>query len=186
MAPTPMLPFRNPAVSPALRACTPADLAALGPLLCLHDAFEAHPMAGWSRASGLVASIRLDSDGPCEALRFTDAAGDCCWQLHLLPDSDFLAWERLIARLPVEADAARPWRGGLWPWRRGVSRWRACALRLHALPGLRGDATRLAAADTVLSPLGRACADRLARQAGAGGDAGETRAVPHGQPSLAH
>ena len=120
-----------------------------------------------SRAVRLTALIRLDSDGPWEALRFFDAAGACCWCLHLLPDSDFHAWERLLECLPVEADRAASLCASAWPWKRAAqSRWRACALRLHALSEGRGS-TRLAATDVRLSKLGRSCAQRITRQAGA-------------------
>jgi hypothetical protein len=154
----------GPPFSPLL-ACTPTALAALGPLLCLHVDGDPHLLSGWRRARSLIASVHLDSDGPCEALRFFDATGVCCWQLHLLPDSDFHAWERLLARLPT-ADAAPLPRADAWTWRRRPApHWRACALRLHALDG--GPSRLLAAADTRLSPLGHACAGRIARRASA-------------------
>jgi hypothetical protein len=148
-------------------ACTPAALATLGPLLCLHVDDDAHLLDGWRRATTLLASVHLDSDGPCEALRFFDTRGECCWQLHLLPDSDFHAWENLLSRLPA-ADAAPLPRAAAWTWRRQPApRWRACALRLHALDA--GPSRRLAVADTRLSPLGQACATRIARRGGACG-----------------
>lgn len=158
--------IHTPAAS-VLPACAPEALAALGPLLCLHAAADPHLLTGWSRAVRLIAAIRLDSDGPWEALRFFDAAGACCWCLHLLPDSDFHAWERLLQCLPVEADRAASLCASAWPWRRAPQpRWRACALRLHVLPEGRGSA-RLAATDVRLSKLGHSCAQRITRQAGA-------------------
>jgi hypothetical protein len=146
-------------------ACTPTALAALGPLLCLHVDGDSHLLDGWRRATTLLASVHLDNDGPCEALRFFDDRGECCWQLHLLPDSDFHAWENLLARLPA-TDALPVPRAGAWSWRRQPApRWRACALRLHALEA--GTSRRLAVADTRLSPLGQVCANRIAHSAGA-------------------
>lgn len=150
-----------------LAACTPEALSALGPLLCLHDSACPHLLSGWSRAVRVHASIRLDSDGPCESLQFFDAQDHACWRLHLLPDSDFLAWEHLLARLPVEHD--RPGKGWLQclGWHRAtLPRWRACALRLHSLPEERSRA-RLAATEVRLSTLGLSCAQRLIAQAGA-------------------
>lgn len=151
----------------ALHACPMPALVALGPLLCLHHAADPHLLSGWRRAHRLVAQVQLDSDGPCEALRFYDAAGQCCWRLHLLPDSDFHAWELLLSRLPVLPETNG--RAALaLPAMRGLrARWRASALRLHAVAG-NGIAApaRLAATDVLLSPLGQACAHRIARESG--------------------
>lgn len=145
----------------AVRACPAETLAALGPLLCLHAPGEPHLLSGWRRARTLCAQVRLDSDGPHEALHFFDDDGVDCWRLHLLPDSDFHVWERLLATLPVQVDGEvagrRTWRTK----RSALPHWQACALRLHAVSEP-GGGVGLAAADVRLSPLGRACAQRIA------------------------
>lgn len=153
-----------PATPTPLPDLAPRALADLGPVLCLHAAGDPHPLAGWARARRVAARVRLDSEGPDEALCFFDADGRCCWRLHVLPDSDFLAWSRLLEALPRDADGdqAPAW---FERCRRAVRpRWRACALRLHAIPDTRG-ALRLAAADVDLSPLGEDWARRVARGA---------------------
>lgn len=60
-------------------------------------------LVGLVAAERVVASVAVDSDGPHECLRFLDEAGDTLASLWLLPDSDFLAWETLLAALPGEA-----------------------------------------------------------------------------------
>ncbi len=171
---------QNPGPTPAadILCCPPQALGALGPLLCLHDAADPHLMTGWRRAQHLLAEVHLDSDGPCEALRFYDAAGQCCWRLYLLPDSDFHAWERLLAALPVLSEG---WRAAprVWAGRHGGSAcWQASPLRLHAIAGSSAtQGVQLAAADVELSPLGAACARRIAHHSGA--FAGVGRNGPH-------
>jgi len=153
-----------PATDPLLPGIPPRALSALGPVLCLHAAGDPHPLAGWSRARRVAARVRVDSDGPDESLCFFDDDGRCCWRLHVLPDSDFLAWARLLDALPRDAggDDIPAW---FERCRRAVRRrWRACALRLHAIPDTRG-ALRLAAAEVDLSPLGEDWARRVARGA---------------------
>ncbi|HQZ31026.1 MAG TPA: Hemin transport protein [Arenimonas sp.] len=162
-----MPPVTVPALNADWPAFQPENLAALGPVLCLHAATDPHLLSGWTRATHSYASVTLDSDGPCEGICFLDAAGACCWQLQRLPDSDFMGWEQLLSTLPRSADA--PLRPSHWlrHWPACISkRWRGCAVRLHTLPGPRGSA-RLAATDVALSGLGQGCAQRLARFAGA-------------------
>lgn len=169
---SPLLAANDPVGAPAvgIGACPPEALSALGPLLCLHGAADAHLLSGWSRAQRLLAQVRLDSDGPSEALHFFDEAGTGCWRLYLLPDSDFHAWERLLSRLPVQAETVPSWRQ-FWSGKRRIApQWHACALRLHVVADTRGD-VRLAATDVGLSRLGQACAQRIARQAGVAGSA---------------
>lgn len=138
----------------------PRSLCALGPVLCLHAASDPHPLAGWSKAHWAAGCVRLEADGPRESICFYTAGGETCWQLHVLPDSDFLAWARLLDQLPVGANgevSSRPW---LERCRRMVRpAWRACALRLHHVPDCSGDSP-LAAADVQLSSVGMACARR--------------------------
>lgn len=138
-----------------------ASLCALGPVLCLQAARDPHPLSGWSRARFAAACVQLDADGPRESVCFFTAEGEACWQLHLLPDSDFLAWSQLLEQLPsLHGEARQP---SYWLARcRQVVRpaWRACALRLHLIPECSGDAA-LAAADVRLSPLGKDRARRI-------------------------
>ena len=140
-------------------ACPPDVLASLGPVLCLHAVADPHPLSGLRRAARVIAQVRLDSDGPHEQLRFLDATGACCWRLHLLPDSDYLAWERLLSRLPVESEISPRWPTASRWLRSAAPRWRACAVRLHVV--VEGEGLGLAASDVVLSSLGLACARRI-------------------------
>ena len=150
---------RPPVAALETAACPPDALASLGPVLCLHAEGDPHLLSGLRRAARVIAQIRLDSDGPHEQLRFLDAGGACCWRLHLLPDSDYLAWERLLSRLPVESETPAR-RSAAPPWRRSVApRWRACAVRLHSIA--EGGGQCLAVSDVVLSSLGLACARRI-------------------------
>lgn len=143
-----------------------AQLAALGPVLCAHRASEA-PLLGWMRATRAVAACGIDSDGLQEALLFFDAEGRCCWRLHLLPDSDFLAWDALCATLP--ALALVPDASGLGDslWQRLAgrlrgARWRCSALRLHAV-AVPGAPRALALSGGTLTPTGLNAAQRIAR-----------------------
>jgi hypothetical protein len=66
----------------------------LAPLLCTH----------WLAEAGEVTT-----DGPREWIECVDARGVIRARLHLLPDTDYLAWDRLLAAgeaVPVAA----PWR----------------------------------------------------------------------------
>lgn len=155
------------------------SLAALGPVLCLYRGRDGE-LAGWAQALRATAWCGIDSDGPNEALLFFDGRGECCWRLHLLPDSDFLMWERLCASLPIQIAAATP--AGLaerlWQHVRAClrgHRWSASVLRLHALEVAVDVSARptiaLAASLVVPSGTGLAAARRIARAAGAEDDA---------------
>lgn len=160
----------------------PHDLAALGPLLCLYHAHDGGELGGWARAVRAAACSGVDSDGLQESLLFFDRNGHCCWTLQLLPDSDFLAWERLASALPPHREPVGAVANGIGErlWRRLAGRlrgahWQASALRLHALPIAPGFALRapplLAASMAILSPLGAAAARRSALRMGADGAA---------------
>jgi hypothetical protein len=125
-------------------------------------ATDPHPLAGWARARQLFAQVRIDTDGPSESLCFLDQAGACCWQLHRLPDSDFLAWDKLLAQLPLAVDTSpsRPPRPLV---RCAMPRWQCCPMRLHALHDTAP--MGLAASQPPLSTLGQVCALRLVRDA---------------------
>ena len=164
----------------------PRQLAALGAVLCLSRARFGHPLAGWTPAVRAEVACNCDSDGLRESLSFLDRAGDCCWRLYLLPDSDFLAWEELSSRLPVRQNC-----GHAGIAERLLSRlasrlngghWQASALRLHALP-CNANGTALAASLAVLSDIGLAIARRIARDEGAIDDfpdAARAESTPHG------
>lgn len=117
-----------------------AALAALGTVLCQYRPALGGEAAGWTCATTVATQTRMDSDGPRESLWFFDRQGQCCWRLYLLPDSDFLAWDRLIASVPdlpaMDAEAGVCER----LWRRLARRmrgelWCLSAVRLHAVAG---------------------------------------------------
>lgn len=142
------------------------ELAALGTVLCVFSRRYGGELGGWMRATGAELCSGIDSDGWHECLRFHDRNGDCCWRLYLLPDSDFLAWERLQSRLPAievmsgpsDAVAGRLWRR--LSARVGGERWQSSVLRLHAL---RHPRPLLAASPAQVSPLGADMLRRVAR-----------------------
>lgn len=116
----------TPTVAALRRAEWETGLVELGPLVCLHrrEDFEclqedALPLLDWNRARALS---EVDSDGPRDALRFHGPDGAVVLQLCLLPDSDFLAWERLLQRLPRAQTPTTPLCRPSWlAW----LRWRA-------------------------------------------------------------
>lgn len=157
----PLSPMMTP-VPPA-----PTRLAELGTVLCLYHA-DSSELAGWHQAVAVHACQGVDSEGLRESLCFTDDRGRCCWRLYLLPDSDFLAWDRLVAELPGQSPGDGEGNVGERLWRRLAGhlrgqRWRVCALRLHASAGGQG----LAASLAPLSSLGAVVARRIARLEGA-------------------
>mgnify|MGYP003740844079 CR=1 FL=1 len=161
---------RFPATPPLPEAVgwpAPAQLAQLGSVMCLFRA-EGGELVGWHQAVAVHACHRVDSEGVHESLCFTDARGRCVWRLYLLPDTDFLAWDRLVAGLPVQAPVGGDASVGERLWRRlasslGGQRWRIRALRFHAVEQGHG----LGASAARLSPLGAATAQRIARLEGA-------------------
>lgn len=158
------LRWQGAASLPAPGMPHPGQLAALGIVLCLYRPALGGELEGWRRACSLAAGQQLDSEGLQERLDFFDAQGECCWQLCLLPDSDFLAWDRLVAGLPPATDMMA---GGLAErlWRRLAQRlrgdgWQGTLLRLRAAGPL---GMTLAAQAATPSPLGRQVARRLCR-----------------------
>ena|GEM_PF-344956 len=157
------------------RLPTPRQLAQLGTVLCLYRQASGGELAGWSQAVRAEAGAELDSDGMQESLLFYDRADRCCWRLYLLPDSDFLAWERLAALLPPHADPLasagiaerllRRLAGNLG------ERWTGSILRLHELRAGPGSGFAppavLAASLASVSPLGAGIARRIAHRQGA-------------------
>ncbi len=149
----------------------PQQLAALGTVLCLYRPQQGGELSGWAQSVRVEAQVGVESDGLRESLVFFDREGRCCWRLWLLPDSDFLAWDRVSASLP-HRNAAEPVDGiGERLWQRlarrlAGERWRACVLQLHALPPAPALPV-LAASLTSLSALGAATARVIARAEGA-------------------
>lgn len=147
------------------------QLDALGPVLCLYRHQDGGELSGWARAVRVESRAGMDSDGLRESLAFFDHEGRCCWRLYLLPDSDFVAWDRLLALLPSCEEAEATIGVGERLWRRlaGCLRggqWQACVLRLHVVPTqIRRPV--LAASPATVSPLGAATAQRIARAEGA-------------------
>lgn len=151
----------------------PHELATLGAVLCVYRIQAGSELDGWSQAVRSSSHSALDSDGLCESLQFFDRQGDCCWRLYLLPDTDFLAWERLLAALPRYSpkDAGLNIRERLW--RRlarhlGGPAWRANVLRFHAPPAGPGFAGQslLAASLPRLSACGGDVARRIVQREG--------------------
>ena len=79
-------------------------------------------LVGLVSAERVVASVAVDSDGPHECLRFLDDTGHALASLWLLPDSDFLAWETLLAALPRDAIARDRPHAGEMPARSSQAR----------------------------------------------------------------
>lgn len=147
------------------------QLAALDTVLCLYRHRDGSELSGWARAVRAESRAGVDSDGLRESLAFFDHEGRCCWRLYLLPDSDFVAWDRLLALLPSREEAELATGVGERLWRRLAGRllggqWQACVLRLHVVPA---EVRRpvLAASPAAVSPLGAATAQRIARTEGA-------------------
>ena len=113
-----------------------AQLASLGVVLCLHRRGSAL-LDGWHAAKD--ARPCHDQSNPREHLCFHDGDSRCRWQLHLLPETDFLAWDALMSTLPVGMRPAAEASGGHrlrhLLWRCGLgSRWIMRAVRFHHLP----------------------------------------------------
>ncbi|KGQ18504.1 Hemin transport protein [Lysobacter dokdonensis DS-58] len=109
----------------------------------------------------------VEREGPCEAIHFVDLRGRPCWRLYLLPDSDFLAWDALIAPLRKRVD--RAWhaaRGHRLERRLHVERWSATVLSLRATWSHVDERLALAADRCFVSPLGLSIAHRIARNEG--------------------
>lgn len=168
------------AVLPAAAATGPAgehplpraqQLAALGTVLCLYRPQHGSELSGWARAVRVESRADVDSDGLRESLAFFDAEDRCCWRLYLLPDSDFLAWDRMLDSLPSGSENESATGVGERLWRRLSGRllggqWQACVMSLHVLPA-QSMAPVLAASLVPLSPLGIATAQRIAQAEGA-------------------
>lgn len=154
---------------------SPLQLAALGPVLCLYRTRPGGELSGWAEATRAAVVCEVDSEGLCECVWFYDRSDHCCWRLYLLPDSDSLAWEYLVAGLPVQPLPTRDGGIGQRLWSRLAQRlrgerWQASLLRFHLPrtgPGFGCVQEMLLAATlTTVSPLGAATARRLAKAEG--------------------
>lgn len=151
----------------------PQQLAALGTVLCLYRLQHGSELAGWAQAAYAEATVGVDSDGLRESVRFFDSEGRCCWRLHLLPDSDFLAWDRMMTSLPRVQETTENGNVAERLWRRMAGRllsrhWRACTVRLYALA--QGASPVLAASLASVSALGAATARRIVDAEGVDAD----------------
>ena len=149
----------------------PQQLASLGTVLCLYRPQHGSELSGWAQAVRVESRAGVDSEGLRESLMFFDCNGDCCWRLCLLPDSDFLAWDRLLGSLPACAMAESESSVAERLWRRLAGRllggqWQACALRFHEVPAATSPHA-LAASLAAISALGSARARRIAQAEGA-------------------
>lgn len=163
---------------------TPRQLAALGPVLCV---YRGRLLEGWRAAVGATHGVCVDADGVCEYVLLRDASGRMCWRLYLLPDSDFLAWERLVSALPDAARADVEDSGGLHTrlWRRLADNvmgapWRSRVLRLAVHQTGSPSTPLLAAHPAGVSSAGFTMVQRLACRTGArhGGPATDAVSYP--------
>jgi hypothetical protein len=69
-----------------------ARLLTSGALLLDHPA-----LAAFAQVADVTAHAEVDSHGPREWLELHDADAACLARVHLLPDTDYLAWDTLIA-----------------------------------------------------------------------------------------
>lgn len=105
------------------------DLATLGPVFCVWTEPYAHPVVRTSAVvpdspdglllarPGLLAhACAVTPDGPREWITVHDRSGLPRCRLYLLPDTDYLAWDGLLAHTgPAAAPEVRP----RWRARRG-------------------------------------------------------------------
>lgn len=127
-----------------------------------------HPwLHGLPRMADVLAHVAIDRDGPRERLDFVDTGGGVLMRVWLLPDSDFCAWDQLLARHAVAprapetgADVAGGWWARYQGRRGGMRQWRAALVRftVQRVAGMR----LLGLAPAAMSPLARRHAEQLA------------------------
>jgi hypothetical protein len=117
---------------------------------------EALQLAPLLQTCRLVAGSTITVEGPREWIECLDRQGQVCARLHLLPDTDYLAWDRLLAS-DEPVTVSKP---GCWP--RHAQPASARVLRFHT--------RRLAGLDVLgaevisrVSPLSRQLAGQIAR-----------------------
>lgn len=74
-----------------------------GVLLLDHPALNA-----LAAASSVTAHTQLTSHGPREWLAFREASGETIAKLFLLPDTDYLGWDEMIAALRLQTRVEEP------------------------------------------------------------------------------
>lgn len=157
----------------------PVQLAALGSVLCVYRNDSADPLSGWQCAQHACARCGIDSDGIDETLLCFDPQGRCCWQLYLLPDADFLAWDAMCAdlqciesspcRAPAPSVCMRLWQRIHASFCQPA--WQASVLRLHApMPHRQADIGPVLASSVIatesLSAIGQHTVARLLKRLG--------------------
>ncbi|RDZ29483.1 Hemin transport protein [Lysobacter silvisoli] len=138
-------------------------LAAVASVLCLHPARQRDALDGWLAATEAVRVAGPDGLAANEAMVFRDGYGRACWRLHLLPDSDFLAWDQVSLALPSRPPPRWPSAARWWRRMRG---WRAQVLRLRVVVDHEGRRILVAEA-AQLSDVGARHARRIAAAHGA-------------------
>lgn len=104
----------------------------------------------------LMAASMITVEGPREWIECMDREGRACARLHLLPDTDYLAWDRLLAGDgPMPAVKPAHWLRHPRPASAQVLRFHT--RRLAGLDVLGAEAT------AAVSPLSRQLAGRIAR-----------------------
>lgn len=152
---------RDPRPLPHERAC----MTARGVMLLDHPALSA-----LARSTQVVAGSAVTPQGPREWLAVRDVQGRAQAKLFLLPDTDYLAWDRLLADLGNRTDEEPIGSGSRWQapitYLRGAlarlgTPWRASVLTVsvNRLPWLHALGARPPAA---ISPLGLALARLIA------------------------
>jgi len=74
---------------------------------------EAMPLAPLLQTRYLMATSAVTSEGPREWIECVDHRGRLCARLYLLPDTDYLAWDALLASGETMTAAVALAR---WPW----------------------------------------------------------------------
>ena len=117
---------------------------------------EAMQLAPLLQTRWLMAASMITVEGPREWIECMDREGCVCARLHLLPDTDYLAWDRLLAGDgPMPAAKPAHWLRHPCPASAQVLRFHA--RRLAGLDVLGAEAT------AVVSALSRQLAGRIAR-----------------------
>lgn len=102
------------------------------------------------------AGSAVTADGPREWLQYVDASGVCLARTYLLPDTDYLGWDALLAEgEPVDADQCAPVERGFIAAQARVIRFEATVVG-----GLRLLRSTRACA---VSPMGRSLAGSIAQ-----------------------
>lgn len=124
--------------------CTPirtlpdaAELADLGPVLCVWRSDLGGELDGWACARSAHAGALIHADGVLEWIVFRDPLTRACWRLYRMPDSDADAWQRVSRRLACDGDGLRRVSQRCPLWRKvyrhvAGERWCSSVLDFHA------------------------------------------------------